>query len=241
MEDLRLIQNDTIQNTEVDNQPKTDDEFQLATPIESISGTGLVQVDISVIIPAGSSINLEVATGFENDKPRGNVELSPKIDKLWIDVNPSSGERIFRFAEKGAKEGRFHGIGNFKISISLVTVLVILSLSLYTLSRFAGLNRFPAYFFSDEAMQTIFAEKLIENNFLDANDKGVPVYVMVEGDRWSPMASIYVQATAVLLFGKSVLQTRATSIFIGLLGVVSIGLILKYIFKQRYWWVAIFS
>ncbi len=227
------------QNTNVITQPESNDDLQLAKPIESNSGIGLVQVDISVIIPAGSSINLEVSTGIENDKPRGEVDSSPKTEKLWVDVNPSSGERISRTTEKGVKEGRLPGIGNYKISISLVTVLVILSLLLYTFSRFAGLNRFPAYFFSDEAMQTIFAEKLIDNNFLAANNENVPVYVMVEGDRWSPMASIYVQAATVLLFGKSVLQTRATSIFIGLLGVISTGLILKFIFKQRYWWVAI--
>lgn len=224
---------------ESNNQPETNGISQVEKPSKSATDIDLVQVDISIIIPAVSSINLEVATGVENDKPHGRVEASPKIEKLWVDVNPSSGERILRYVDKSAKGGNLLGIGNYKVSISLVTVLVILSLFLYTFSRFAGLNRFPAFFFSDEAMQTIFAEKLIDNNFLAANNKNIPVYVTVEGDRWSPMASIYIQAGSVLLFGKSVLQTRATSIFIGLLGVISIGLTLKYIFNQRYWWVAI--
>jgi hypothetical protein len=220
-------------------QPGNNIPLQQSIPSESASDVDQVQVDISLIIPSGSSINLAVATGVENNKLQGKVEASPKLEKLWFDVYPSSGERISKDADKGTKAGSALGVSNFKISISLVTVLVILSLFLYTFSRFAGLNRFPAYFFSDEAMQTIFAEKLIDNNFLAANDKNIPIYVAVEGDRWSPMASIYIQATSVLLFGKSVLQTRATSIFIGLLGVVAIGLILKFIFKQRYWWVAI--
>jgi hypothetical protein len=224
---------------EGNNQPETNGIPQKIKPGESGLDIDLVQVDVSIIIPSGSSIHLDIETDVENDRPHGNVDASPKVDKLWINVYPSSGERIFRYADKGAGRGSFLGGGKYKISISLVTVLVILSVFLYTFSRFAGLNRFPAFFFSDEAMQTIFAEKLIDNNFLAANNQNIPVYVTVEGDRWSPMASIYVQAGSVLLFGKSVLQTRATSIFIGLLGVISIGLILKYIFNQKYWWVAI--
>jgi hypothetical protein len=200
-------------------------------------GTSLVQVDISLIIPTGSSVSLDVETGIENDKPVGKVAANPKIEKIWMDVNNSTGERLPR-AEK-VKASGFLGFRHKKVGVSLVTLLTVLSIFLYIFSRFAGLSRFPAYFFSDEAMQTIFAEKLIDNQFLSANDKNVPVYVPVEGDRWSPLVSVYVQAASVMLFGKSVLQTRATSIFIGLLGVIAIGLILKYIFNIRLWWAAI--
>lgn len=237
--DTKLSPFTDIRIDEGNNQLESSGSIPVEIPSDSVSEIDLVQVDISIIIPAGSSVNLEVATGVENDRPHGKVDTSPKIEKLWVDAYPSSGERFLRSEKIGTRRVNFLGIGNYKINISLVTVLVILSLFLYTFSRFAGLNRFPAFFFSDEAMQTIFAEKLIDNNFIAANNKNIPVYVTVEGDRWSPMASIYIQAGSVLLFGKSVLQTRATSIFIGFLGVISIGLILKYIFNQKYWWVAI--
>jgi hypothetical protein len=231
------------QNTDLyeegNNQPENTGIPQIEKSAESGMDIDLIQVDVSIIIPSRSSIHLDVTTDVENDRPHGNVEASPKVDKLWIDVNPSSGERIMRYADKGTRRGTYLAGSKHKLSISLATILAILSIFLYIFTRFAGLNRFPAFFFSDEAMQTIFAEKLIDNNFIAANQKNIPVYVTVEGDRWSPMASIYVQAGSVLLFGKSVLQTRATSIFIGLLGVISIGLILKYIFNQKYWWVAI--
>jgi hypothetical protein len=166
-----------FQDTEVINQPETNDELQLTKSSESISSIDLVQVDISVIIPAGSSINLEVTTGVECNGPFGKVEASPQLEKIWFEVNPSSGAKIPKRGGKGNRAGNPLSIGNYKISISLVTVLVILSLLLYTFTRFAGLSRFPAYFFSDEAMQTIFAEKLIDNNFLAANNKNIPVYV----------------------------------------------------------------
>jgi hypothetical protein len=206
----------------------------LAPPLD------FVQVDISIIIPLGESSTLNVTTSSDGVNPSAKVEINPPIESYWVEVNPTSGERIQRGSEKSSRNpfSSFEA-KNFKISVSLVTVFVVLSLFLYVFSRFAGLNRFPVYFFSDEAMQSNYAEQLIENHFLAANKENIPVYVPVEGDRWSPMASIYIQAATVLLFGKSVLQTRATSIFIGLLGVVSIGLILRLIFKQKYWWVAI--
>ena len=199
-----------------------------------------VQVDISIIIPLGESSTLNVATSSDGVNPSAKVEIIPPIESYWVEVNPTSGERIQRGSENSSRN-IFSSLGtkNYKISISLVTVFVVLGLFLYVFSRFAGLNRFPVYFFSDEAMQSNYAEQLIENHFLAANKENIPVYVPVEGNRWSPMASIYVQAITVMLFGKSVLQTRATSIFIGFLGVISIGLILKLIFKQKYWWVAI--
>jgi hypothetical protein len=194
-----------IRVEEGENHPETEG-IQEAKPIGSATGNALVQVDISIIVPAGSSIELDVTPGGENGKPHRWLNVSPHIEKVWFEVNPSPGEIISRKVEKGIKTGPPLGIGNFRISISLVTVLVILSLFLYTFTRFAGLSRFPAFFFSDEAMQTIFAEKLIDNHFLAANNKNIPVYVTVEGNRWSPMASIYVQAATVLLFGKSILK-----------------------------------
>jgi hypothetical protein len=216
--------------------------FDNSPDVKTNSSDGLVQVDLSFTMPAGSSVHLTVEAKLvpsSGDAP-ASVSSERFPGDLRIAAYPYSGN-------SPQKESRsllitlkktFESI-NKKINIPLTAIFFILSLVLYLFTRFGGLQRFPAFFFSDEAMQSIYAEQLIQHNFLSANDKNIPVYVPVEGNRWSPMATMYVQAVSVLIFGKSILQTRATSIFIGFLGVISVSLILKLIFKQKYWWGAI--
>jgi hypothetical protein len=208
----------------------------------SASQAGLVQVDISFAMPIGSSINLKVDTekNEEGEKPSIRVVTDQTPNNLRATSSLLIGDQpSVDSSPNGANRTIIEWFASRKINIPIVTIFIILSIFLYIFTRFAGLNRFPAFFFSDEAMQSIYAEQLIDNHFLSANDENIPIYVPVEGNRWSPMASIYVQSVSVLLFGKSVLQTRATSIFVGLMGVLAVGLILKLIFKQKYWWVAI--
>jgi hypothetical protein len=203
---------------------------------------GLFQVEIALTIPPASSVDLKLETGpvAEDGVPPINIKSDPYWENIKVSIIPlSSVKEREEFSSPVPDSFRRFWAGRPRISIPLVTILVILSLLLYVFTRFAGLNRFPAFFFSDEAMQSLYAEQLIQNHFISASDKNIPVYVQVEGDRWSPMDTMYLQAVTVLLFGKSVLQTRATSIFIGFLGVIAVALTLKLIFKQKYWWVAI--
>jgi hypothetical protein len=86
---------------EGNNPPETNGIPQIEKPGESGMDIELVQVDVSIIIPTGSSIHLDVSTAIENDRPHGVVEASPKVDKLWIDVYPSSGERNLHDADNG--------------------------------------------------------------------------------------------------------------------------------------------
>lgn len=213
-------------------------------PPETVTSStdGLVQVDLSFTMPAGSSVHLTVEAKLEPAK--GDALTSVTSEHIPGNLHIAAYPYISKSLQKESRtpsvtwKKPFESI-NQKINIPLTTIFFILSLVLYLFTRFGGLHRFPAFFFSDEAMQSIYAEQLIQHNFLAANDKNIPVYVPVEGNRWSPMATMYVQAVTVLIFGKSILQTRATSIFIGFLGVIAVSLILKLIFKQKYWWGAI--
>ena len=199
----------------------------------------LLQVDISLIMQAGQSVELKIKTDKDVAFPAATMETDSAIKTQRIHAFQSNGEISQAELSTSTPEARVAKEHGWKINISLVTILFALSILLYVFTRFAGLNRFPVFFFSDEAMQSNFAEQLLDNHSLFANNKQIPVYVPVEGDRWSPMFSMYVQAVSISAFGKSVLQTRATSIFVGILGVIALALILKLIFKQRYWWVAI--
>jgi hypothetical protein len=111
-------------------------------------------------------------------------------------------------------------------------------LVIYLLTRLVALDRFPIYFMADEASQTLYAQQLVERGFRDPQGILFPVYVEAAGGRWTPLISMYLHAVTYILFGKSVFLTRATSALVSLLAVIAVALIMKQIFKSRYWWTA---
>lgn len=123
--------------------------------------------------------------------------------------------------------------------LSLEWVLFALVLAAYAFTRLWALEQFPIYFFADEATHALIAEDLIAKGFRDASGAWFPLYFEAAGLRWTPLLSVYVHAVTVGLFGKSIFLTRATSAVISLLGAAAVGLILKLIFKARFWWIGV--
>jgi hypothetical protein len=121
------------------------------------------------------------------------------------------------------------------ITITLEGYLFFLSLGVYLFTRLYALDRFPIYFFGDEASITLYAERLINSGFKDAFGP-LPVYVEAASHRWTPLLPMYFQALSLSLFGKSIFVTRATSALISILAVISVALILKWVFKAKSWW-----
>lgn len=125
-------------------------------------------------------------------------------------------------------------------SVSLATVLFFTAMVVYLLTRLIGLTQFPISFLGDEAVQTLYAETLISNHFHDpVTGLYIPIYVEAAGNRWTPLLPMYIHAATLALFGKSVLVTRGTSVLVGLLAAIAVGMILKQIFKIRLWWVGV--
>jgi 4-amino-4-deoxy-L-arabinose transferase-like glycosyltransferase len=114
--------------------------------------------------------------------------------------------------------------------------LVGAALVVYAVTRFIALDQFPLYFFSDEAVHTVRAAELAlgggryEGGFL-------PTYFQ-NGPFWNLSVSVYAQVLPYLLFGKSVVVTRATSVFITLLAALAVGLVVRDVFKQKHGWTA---
>lgn len=108
------------------------------------------------------------------------------------------------------------------------------ALIIYILTRFIGLTRFPITFFADEAAQTVLAVELVQNGF---SHEGIflPTYFL-NVDKYSLSLTVYSQVVPYLLFGKSILALRGTSVLIGMIGVVAVCLTLKKIFRTPYWW-----
>jgi hypothetical protein len=117
-------------------------------------------------------------------------------------------------------------------------VLFAGSLVVYAVTRLVALDLFPIYFFADEAIEALLASDLLRRGLRDERGNLFPMFFDAYGYS-NPLVSVYAHAVTVLLFGKSVIGTRATAALITLLGAVAVALILKLVFRIRYWWAGV--
>ncbi|GAB4495594.1 MAG: hypothetical protein OHK0052_03480 [Anaerolineales bacterium] len=127
----------------------------------------------------------------------------------------------------------------FTVRLPRRSLLFGLALTVYVCAHLLKLPAYPVYFFADEAMQPLFAERLMQNHFYDP-EQGVwfPFYMQVAGDRWSPLMPIYLQMLPLLIFGKSIWVTRATIALFSTLAAIALGYALRDVFRIRLWWSA---
>ncbi len=118
-------------------------------------------------------------------------------------------------------------------------ILFGLALLVYAFTRLYALERFPIYFFADEATHAVLASDLLQNGFRDMHGRLFPLYFEAAGLRWTPLLSVYVHVLPVALFGKSIAVTRATAALVTLAGVAAVALTARLIFRCRYWWTAV--
>ena len=153
----------------------------------------------------------------------------------------SAWKALFDWIERTGS-GLYAWLASHKLSgvlshvLYLEGILFILALAVYAFTRLYALDRFPVYFFADEAAQALYAKDLIANGFKDAQGAWFPVYVLAANSRWTPLLPMYIHALTLTLFGNSIFVTRATSAIISTLSAVSVSLILKQVFRARFWW-----
>ncbi len=109
-------------------------------------------------------------------------------------------------------------------------------LLLYLLTRFIQLDKFPIFFFTDEAVQTMSAVDLITRGFRDSAGRLFPVY-FENGGQFNLSLSVYLQLLPALL-PRSVWLTRGVCALVTLAVPLSVGLALRDYFKARAWWLA---
>ncbi len=109
-------------------------------------------------------------------------------------------------------------------------------LLLYLLTRFIQLDKFPIFFFTDEAVQTMSAVDLIARGFRDSAGRLFPVY-FENGGQLNLSLSVYLQLLPALL-PRSVWLTRGVCALLTLAVPLSVGLALRDYFKARAWWLA---
>ncbi len=153
-----------------------------------------------------------------------------------ITVEPLPEDRAV--SEQGAEAEAHHRAAAQADASSgrMAWAMFAVALGVYLLARLYALDRFPIYFFADEAVHSVLAEDLIERDFKDVLGRTFPLYFEAAGNRWTPLLSVYVHAVSVALVGKSIVANRATSALASLLAAIAIALILKKVFKTRHWW-----
>jgi hypothetical protein len=108
----------------------------------------------------------------------------------------------------------------------------------YALIISFAIDRWPIYFFTDEAVHMNMIADFLKNGFRNYDGEFLPTFFIRQG--WVNGTSVYLQLLPYLMFGKSVIVTRLVSAFVTLLGAIAIGLLLKQVLKVKYYWAGIF-
>jgi 4-amino-4-deoxy-L-arabinose transferase-like glycosyltransferase len=250
-----------------DPQSRDQDDSGASTPKGEARVTSQLAVDISQSQSASNPLSIHLGKPSEPGIPTSRIQLifdllkdtrvrvvvellatsqgTPKMDvpaksQVVIESQGNAPEPIITFPMQTSRTTFSQrikaGIKNYPYSIEVT--LFGLALLVYLITHLVGLTRFPIYFFSDEAIQTVAAENLIRDNFVDEEGTFLPTYIK-NGPYFNLSVSVYVQVIPFLLFGKSVFLTRATSVFLSLLAAVSVSLMLRNIYKIPYWWAGV--
>ena len=118
------------------------------------------------------------------------------------------------------------------------TLFFALSAVVYLVSRFIGLERFPIYFFCDEAVNGVRAGDLVRHGWRDATGHFLPPYFQ-NGGVYNLSASVYAQIPARLLFPTSAFAARATAVLVAFTGAIAVERILTRVFRRRFGWTGI--
>lgn len=121
---------------------------------------------------------------------------------------------------------------------ALAERLMWVALAIYLVIRLVGLPDFPIYFFTDEAIQTNLAADLLRDGLRGPDREFLPTFFQ-NGSQYNLGTSVYLQALPFYFFGKSIWVTRGAGVLSTLLAAVSVGLILKKVFNNRYAWLGV--
>ena len=110
-----------------------------------------------------------------------------------------------------------------KFLTKLPRLLFILAIFIYLLVRLIGLDQFPIYFFSDEAIQTVRASDFVRDNYRSESQEFFPTDFK-NSYQYNLGPSVYIQILPTLLFGRQISVTRATAVLFSLLTALAIGL-----------------
>lgn len=112
------------------------------------------------------------------------------------------------------------------------------ALLIYLAVRWIGLESFPIYFFSDEAVNANLASDFLRDGFRSYESEFFPTFFK-NNPYYNLSTSVYIQLLPVAIFGKHVWLVRAVPALLSLLAALAVAGILHYSFKRPYAWSAV--
>jgi 4-amino-4-deoxy-L-arabinose transferase-like glycosyltransferase len=184
---------------------------------------------ISFTIEPETKVQITIESGAVK---AGKMPVTVHIDRVSGKI---SGRKKKALVSAGRLRAAFEVLLDRLKDHDLGTWLFITALAVYLLTRLIGLDQYPIYFFTDEANQTQSMADLIASGYRDGAGTLLPTYFR-NGEYANLGLSVYLQWLPLILFGKSAVVTRAASVFVTLIAAISVGIILREIFKAKYWW-----
>ncbi len=116
------------------------------------------------------------------------------------------------------------------------SALLVAALALYIVLVLVQIDRYPVYFFADEAISGVDAYSIAHTG-ADHTGKSFPLFF--EGLGEYPLSlTVYLQVPLIAAFGKSVWAVRTATALLSLLGVLALYLTLRHVFDCRFAWFA---
>ena len=203
------------------------------------SNTGSEQITVSVEPGAKVNITINVGETMIDGKVPLTVQVEQVADGYKQDEEETPQQISIPVDVPAAQESALltslpAWTSRLKV-YDLATWLFILAVGVYLVTRLIGLTQFPIYFFTDEAIQSQSMVDLIANKYRDPSGVLLPTYFR-NGEYYNIGMSVYLQWLPVILFGKSAVATRAMSVLVTLIAAVSVGILLRDVFKLKHWW-----
>lgn len=203
-----------------------------------MKGNGPLEVDLDATGPRDQIIShhdIQIGQGHGKSRLPSNEHaptfaefISPRWKNFCNGVRNLFQKRNSTKENISTSAGREHKVENW---------LFILAIVLYLLTRLICLPSFPIYFFTDEAAQTVLAGDFVRDGLRNYDKELLPTY-FINGNQYNLSTSVYLQVIPYLLLGKSIWVTRGTAVLATLMAAIAVGLIVKNIFKSRYYWIA---
>lgn len=208
----------------------------------------LVRIQVSAEIPEGTVVHFTI----QAVNGQGQASIQPEIlttsqpsanypapTNLFKASLPAETARPVLPAKPFIENLRWPRLTTNWAKVTPGRVLFLLAILVYFLTVAIGIDRFPIYFFTDEAVHMNLAAEFVERGFIGSDGSFFPTYFSLGPSFALNGVSVYLQVLPYILFGKSVTVIRLVSALVTLLGAILVGLLLKQVFKIKAYWLGI--
>ncbi len=180
------------------------------------------EIEIILDVAPGGRIQLDIETHRDGQTEVRQGNLSP------LSARPAAPTR---------RERSYPGLHKLNLRAFSPAALFGAAMAVYLLTRLIAITQYPVYFFCDEAINTVLAADLVRDGFQSYDNELLPTFFK-NGPLYCLNTSVYVQVVPYLLFGKSLLVTRAVPAILTLLAALWLGFMLRDHFKIQLWQLA---